>query len=247
MLMPEDVLMLMVASIAHDVDHMGLNNSFHFRAETPLGILSARTGASSVLEVHHCNIALEVLSCPEADVFAVLPSELAQELVKGLIDLVLATDMARHKEMVATWTASLVDCPYDPSMVHQRRLLIQLLLCSADISNIAKPFPICRRWALRVTEEFHAQGDTELSMLGKTSAPIFDRAQFSHLAQGQLGFIDYVGIEHFSLLAKVVPGTSFALSQLQRNRAQWADVLQQQQQQQTPTGTAPSPVEQPSK
>jgi len=46
-----------------------------------------------------------------------------------------------------------------------------------------------------------------------------------------------VGLDHFSLLAQVVPGTSFALTQLQRNRVQWADVLHQQQQQNSSGGS----------
>ena len=41
---------------------MGLNNSFHTKVETPLGFLSTASGTTSVLEVHHCNLALEILA-----------------------------------------------------------------------------------------------------------------------------------------------------------------------------------------
>ena len=55
-----DKFVLLVTAVLHDVDHMGLNNSFHLKAETPMGILVNCTGSLSVLEIHHCNIAMQV-------------------------------------------------------------------------------------------------------------------------------------------------------------------------------------------
>ena len=37
------------------------------------------------------------------------------------------------------------------------QLEMELILKCADISNVLKPFPVARRWALRVTDEFFAQ------------------------------------------------------------------------------------------
>merc|ERR1712176_1033339 len=56
-----DAFALLVSAFLHDIDHMGLNNSFHTKTETPLGFLHSESGASSVMEVHHCNLSLEVL------------------------------------------------------------------------------------------------------------------------------------------------------------------------------------------
>lgn len=39
-----------------------------------------------------------------------------------------------------------------------RALVLEVLMKSADLSNTAKPFPICRRWAVAVMEEFWGQG-----------------------------------------------------------------------------------------
>ena len=68
-------LALMTASIVHDVDHMGLNNSFHLKCDTPMGILSSSAGIESVLEIHHCKLAIEILSIPDHNVFHVLSEE----------------------------------------------------------------------------------------------------------------------------------------------------------------------------
>lgn len=60
---------LLICGLCHDVDHMGVNNSFHYKAETPLGILSNTIGSSSPLEVHHCNVTFEILQHPGCNVF----------------------------------------------------------------------------------------------------------------------------------------------------------------------------------
>ena len=38
---------------------------------------------------------------------------------------------------------------------------MQVLIKSADISNVLKPFAVARGWALRVMDEFFLQGDLE--------------------------------------------------------------------------------------
>ncbi|KPI88509.1 putative cAMP specific phosphodiesterase, partial [Leptomonas seymouri] len=45
---------LLVTALVHDLDHMGVNNSFYLKTDSPLGILSSASGNNSVLEVHHC-------------------------------------------------------------------------------------------------------------------------------------------------------------------------------------------------
>ena len=89
-------LALMTAAVVHDVDHMGLNNSFHLKCDTPMGILSSSAGIDSVLEIHHCNLAIELLSLPHHNVFGCLDDPDRTRAYKLLVDIILATDMARH-------------------------------------------------------------------------------------------------------------------------------------------------------
>jgi len=53
-------------------------------------------------------------------------------------------------------TLSLSRCP-SSEVSHQ--LEMELIMKSADLSNCGKAFPVAARWALRVTDEFYAEGD----------------------------------------------------------------------------------------
>lgn len=45
-----EIFALLLAAVCHDVDHHGLNNEFHKKDETPLGILYDER---HVMETHH--------------------------------------------------------------------------------------------------------------------------------------------------------------------------------------------------
>eukprot|EP01062_Namystynia_karyoxenos_P082096 TRINITY_DN917_c0_g6_i1.p1 TRINITY_DN917_c0_g6~~TRINITY_DN917_c0_g6_i1.p1 ORF type:complete len:1378 (+),score=480.69 TRINITY_DN917_c0_g6_i1:68-4135(+) len=212
---------MLVTALVHDIDHMGLNNSFHLKSETPMGMLSSSTGSTSILEVHHCNLAIEILSYPEYDVFCGL--EDSKPAYRALIDSVLATDMTHHKELMS-YAASLFENGFvagDPDHV---KTLMQISLKSADISNITKPFDISRLWAIAVTEEFYQQGDKEKE-LGQQVLPMFDREASQALANGQIGFIKFVGVPHFEAVQKVIPGLQWWLDNLKSNLAEWQEQL----------------------
>ena len=53
-----DVLGLIVASISHDLDHRGTNNSFQHKMNNPL----AKLYSTSTLERHHLNQCLLILT-----------------------------------------------------------------------------------------------------------------------------------------------------------------------------------------
>ncbi|RNC31332.1 cAMP phosphodiesterase, partial [Trypanosoma cruzi] len=83
-----DCFVLLVTALVHDLDHMGLNNSFYLKTDSPLGILSSASGNASVLEVHHCNLAVEILSDPDSDVFEGLDAADRTLAYRSMIDCV---------------------------------------------------------------------------------------------------------------------------------------------------------------
>ncbi|XP_012590418.1 PREDICTED: high affinity cGMP-specific 3',5'-cyclic phosphodiesterase 9A, partial [Condylura cristata] len=92
-----DILALMTASICHDLDHPGYNNTYQVNARTELAV---RYNDISPLENHHCAVAFRILARPECDIFANLPAEGFRQIRQAMITLILATDMARHAEIV---------------------------------------------------------------------------------------------------------------------------------------------------
>eukprot|EP01012_Entosiphon_sulcatum_P022794 TRINITY_DN27778_c0_g1_i1.p1 TRINITY_DN27778_c0_g1~~TRINITY_DN27778_c0_g1_i1.p1 ORF type:complete len:1139 (+),score=154.51 TRINITY_DN27778_c0_g1_i1:59-3475(+) len=210
---------LLVTAVLHDIDHMGLNNSFHLKADTPLGLLSAASGSQSVLEVHHCALAVELLSDSGCDMFGVFDDAKRTEAFRILIDLIMATDMARHGDFLKEW-AKLSQSGIDMENPQHRLLAMQMILKSADLSNVVKPFEISRSWAIAVTEEFYSQGDVEKSR-GLQIAPQFDRTK-TELPKAQLGFIAGVAKGHFAALAAVFPELQWCVTALSENAQRWA-------------------------
>ena len=128
----------------------------------------------------------------------------------------------RHEEICTDFESMCLD--YDVSDIAHRRSMLLLLLKAADISNITRPFPISKTWAQYVTSEFHWQGDTEKAV-GLDVTPMFNRQNGIELAQGQIGFMDNVGIPMYELLVKGIPELQPIVDQLTRNRDTWKNEL----------------------
>merc|ERR1719217_1989170 len=71
-----------------------------------------------------------------------------------------------------------------------KKMVLNLLLHAADISNPCKPWRTCRAWALRVLEEFFAQGDQEKA-LGIPVQMLNDREKVNR-PNSQIGFIEFI-------------------------------------------------------
>ncbi|GET87340.1 cAMP specific phosphodiesterase, putative [Leishmania tarentolae] len=215
---------LLVTALVHDLDHMGVNNSFYLKTDSPLGILSSASGNNSVLEVHHCSLAIEILSDPAADVFEGLSGEDVAYAYRALIDCVLATDMARHGDLLKVFN-EMARKGYDVDHQESRRMVMETLIKAGDVSNVTKPFETSRMWAIAVTEEFYRQGDMEKEK-GVEVLPMFDRSKNNELARGQIGFIDFVAGKFFrDIVGDLFHGMQWCVDTLESNRARWQNIL----------------------
>ena len=215
---------LLVTALVHDLDHMGVNNSFYLKTDSPLGILSSASGNNSVLEVHHCNLAIEILSDPSCDVFEGLSEENVTYAYRCMIDCVLATDMARHAELQKVFDDMVHDGFKKDDEAH-RRMVMETLMKAGDVSNVTKPFEMSRMWAMAVTEEFYRQGDMEKEK-GVKVQPMFDRSKNNELARGQIGFIDFVVGKYFKdIVGPLLHGMQWCIDTVNANRAQWQAIL----------------------
>ncbi|XQJ26004.1 cAMP specific phosphodiesterase, putative [Leishmania guyanensis] len=223
-LMELDCYVLLITALVHDLDHMGVNNSFYLKTDSPLGILSSASGNNSVLEVHHCSLAIEILSDPTADVFEGLGGDDVAYAYRSLIDCVLATDMAKHSDELKSFI-EVVTGGFDMENEAHRRLVMQTLIKAGDVSNVTKPFETSRMWAMAVTEEFYRQGDMEKEK-GVEVLPMFDRSKNTELARGQIGFIDFVAGKFFrDIVGSFFHGMQWCVDTVTSNRAKWQDIL----------------------
>jgi hypothetical protein len=74
-----------------------------------------------------------------------------------MISVILATDMACHFEWVNKFSTQLETKGSKVEEPGERRLLMNIIVHCADISNVAKPYVISRKWSDRVFEEFLLQ------------------------------------------------------------------------------------------
>lgn len=139
-------------------------------SQSPLALLY---NDKSVLESHHCATAFRILKdnpalnmwdslSPQQYACSVLVCELCrwQEFRSNVVELVLATDMGRHLDILAEFntrvSAGLI--LQDVSKSKSDRLLImKIALKCADISNVAREFNTYMKWSAMLTEEFFAQ------------------------------------------------------------------------------------------
>lgn len=247
-----DHLLVMVAAAIHDVGHPGRNNLFLTKTMAPLAVTY---NDKSVLENMHLAKSFETMQKDEeTNWFALLPRshrdedgnaspDLQQYVRRGLIDMVLATDMTKHAEQVqkVELLAEAMACkdestPASSSGSHaskqealeKKLCLLECTLHAADISNPCKPRPIMLQWTERVLEEFWAQGDEERA-LGVDISPLCDRESGRKtVPKGQIGFINFVIQPFYSPLAEVIPEVQEALDELMKNRSFWEEMEREQ-------------------
>ena len=228
----QEVFTLLLTCIVHDIDHMGLNSTFHTKAETPLGVLTSLTGSKSALEVHHATIAIELIT--EEKLLDDMDKKDRSAILRSMVDLILNTDMAVHGQLMEQFNTTLLPrtaegatCCCDMSAPAEvRRLAMIMLMKACDISNPAKPFDLSRKWGINVMEEFYRQGDEERAQ-GLDVTPMFDRDKKVQLAKSQIGFIQFVAGPFFNRVATCFPQLVFLNENVKSNVSRWNDVLEQ--------------------
>eukprot|EP01138_Halocafeteria_seosinensis_P014627 gb/GECG01014932.1/.p1 GENE.gb/GECG01014932.1/~~gb/GECG01014932.1/.p1 ORF type:complete len:1457 (+),score=166.57 gb/GECG01014932.1/:1-4371(+) len=95
MLLPIEQLSLMLAALAHDVDHPSVSNSFLASADSELAL---QYNDCSVLENYHASIACRVIK--EVKLLEDIPKEDSRRSRNIIIQSILATDMSKHFDLI---------------------------------------------------------------------------------------------------------------------------------------------------
>lgn len=208
---------LMVSAICHDANHDGFTNVYNVKAETPLGILFKN---QSVMETHHCTISIEIISKEECNLFETLNAEDYKKMWNLIIQLILATDMARHFDLLKQFAALKDSNQFSLDIPENRILLMQLILKCGDISNVSRPFLLADKWCDVLCEEFFRQGDLEMANGMEYTSPLNDR---SHLdkPKSQIGFYSFVCLPLYQATARAIPKLDVNVQQVQSNLAIW--------------------------
>ncbi|NXQ98111.1 PDE9A phosphodiesterase, partial [Sagittarius serpentarius] len=193
-----DILILMTAAVCHDLDHPGYNNTYQINARTELAV---RYNDISPLENHHCAVAFQIISQPEYNIFANVDQDQFKQIRQGIITLILATDMARHAEILDSFKEKMENFDYS-NEEHMTCLKMVLIKC-CDISNEVRPMEVAEPWVDCLLEEYFMQSDREKSE-GLPVAPFMDRDKVTK-PTAQIGFLKFVLIPMFETVTKLFP------------------------------------------
>mmetsp|Transcript_72262 Transcript_72262/g.197867 ORF Transcript_72262/g.197867 Transcript_72262/m.197867 type:complete len:433 (+) Transcript_72262:1737-3035(+) len=204
-------LSLMLAALGHDVDHPGVNNAFMISTTSRLALLYNDV---SVLENHHAATVCLLLSEKENDVLGHMAPEERRACRKIMIKSILATDMAKHADMVK----DLSECAAQSRAVEPVDVT-QHFLHLADLGNCVVAWEHSKRWAHRVCEETTAQLRRETAL----GLPVPPQAKMDaytdpEMAARQLVFLDGWVRPLFRAAALIFPGIKCRLDQIETNR-----------------------------
>ncbi|XP_063772224.1 3',5'-cyclic-AMP phosphodiesterase 4C isoform X2 [Pseudophryne corroboree] len=233
-----EIMAVIFASAIHDVDHPGVSNQFLINTNSELALMYNDV---SVLENHHLAVGFKLLQEENCDIFQNLTKKQRQTLRKMVIDMVLATDMSKHMNLLAD-LKTMVETKKVTSLgvllldnYSDRIQVLQNMVHCADLSNPTKPLELYRQWTDRIIVEFFHQGDREREK-GMEISPMCDKHNAS-VEKSQVGFIDYIVHPLWETWADLVhPDAQDILDTLEDNREWYQSMI--------PQSPSPPPEEQ---
>ncbi|KAF8636892.1 hypothetical protein AX17_003144 [Amanita inopinata Kibby_2008] len=212
-LQPEEIFILYIAAIGHDVGHPGFSNYFMKVAEAPL---SKIYDGQSPLEQMHCQLLLRIMQHHGLAALFNHPTK-GTHLRKLLWSSVLATDMSVHNDFMDRLRLNL---DHEQGTLCSRQILIsQALLKCADISNPSRPYPVSQYWATALMQEWAKQAMYERSLAFKPS--VQESTSPLKEAKSQVFFIENFAHPLLDMTTKAVPEMGRYLEECARNKSLW--------------------------
>ncbi|KAL4092025.1 hypothetical protein QTP88_026607 [Uroleucon formosanum] len=221
-LTPLEIMASLIAAVAHDLDHPGVNQPFLIATSNHLATLYENT---SVLENHHWRSAIGCLL--ESHVAEKL-SPIRQDLESQISSLILATDITRQPEFLKKFNNYLENDELDMKDPELRHFILQIALKCADISNPCRPWDVSRKWSLKVCDEFFRQGDYE-RQLGLPVTDICDRYN-NTVPKIQTVFFKFMVLPLFNLWHKFLDTklSHSMMENLRKNQQQWEELRERE-------------------
>ncbi|NXY16508.1 PDE5A phosphodiesterase, partial [Atrichornis clamosus] len=220
-----ETLALLIATLSHDLDHRGVNNSYIQRSEHPL----AQLYCHSIMEHHHFDQCLMILNSPGNQILSSLSIEEYKATLKMIKQAILATDLALYIKRRGEFFELLRKKQFNWEDPTQKELFLAMLMTACDLSAITKPWPVQQRIAELVATEFFDQGDKERKELNIEPTDLMNREKKNKIPSMQVGFIDAVCLQLYEALTHVSEACSPLLDGCRKNRQKWQALAEQQE------------------
>uniref|UniRef100_A0A4W5QQS6 Phosphodiesterase n=1 Tax=Hucho hucho TaxID=62062 RepID=A0A4W5QQS6_9TELE len=218
-----ETLALMIATLSHDLDHRGVNNSYIQRSDHPL----AQLYCHSTMEHHHVDQCLMILNSPGNQILSSLSLDEYKATLKMIERAILATDLALYMKRRGEFFELTKNSQFVWDDDYHKDLLRSMLMTACDISAITKPWPVQKRIAELVATEFFEQGDKEREELNIEPIDLMNRDKQDKIPSMQVSFIDAICTQLYETLASMSESCSPLLEGCQKNRQNWKILAEQ--------------------
>ncbi|XP_047126278.1 cGMP-dependent 3',5'-cyclic phosphodiesterase isoform X2 [Hydra vulgaris] len=210
---------LLAASLCHDIDHRGTNNSFQVSSHSVLASLYSSAG--SVLERHHFAQAMCIIQTESCNIFETFSQEDYSRALDLMQLMILATDLANHFK-ISSQIDKLISTGLNKNDKNHIDLMLSLFMTTADLSDQTKPWESTFSVSDLLYAEFFAQGDQEKS-LGYTPIQMMDREKAS-IPELQFVFLSKIAMPIYQKLSSLFPETTSILSCINDNMNRWKEM-----------------------
>ncbi|OAF71378.1 hypothetical protein A3Q56_00851 [Intoshia linei] len=221
-----DLFSLIFAAAIHDVDHKGLSNSFLSKTNLEFAILY---NDNSILENHHLATSFAYLQNEDLNFIKSFSISEKSKFRRTVIDIVLATDMSKHMNLLSEMTTFLetkVEKNSEISLTkyNEKIIVLKNLVHCADLGNPTMELPVYQHWVKAIMAELFSQGDIEKS-LGMTTSPMCDRETAS-IEMNQISFINVIVIPIWDIWSQLVhPHADFIMKQINVNKEYYQSII----------------------
>lgn len=218
-----EMVAIILAHIAHDVGHPGYTNRFliNFQDDLAMQCNTYIDNDISILENMHASLTFSILRTEKFNILSELEPDQFILTRKWLIELILATDMGKHFELLRLFKSNSYE-KKSFSNADIRLEVLKILIKAADIGHSAKMIDIHKKWSLLISEEFFRQGDIEKES-GKPVSMYCDR-DTTFVPKSQIGFLKNIALPLYENLGGFLDSEGFShncVEQIRGNISSW--------------------------
>ncbi|OMJ68339.1 hypothetical protein SteCoe_34247 [Stentor coeruleus] len=216
---PIETLACIISGLAHDIGHPGVTSRYLIQTRDPLAI---QFNDISVLENMHCAIIYQLLNKAGHNILEKVEADDWTLCRKIIIEMILATDMAKHFEILGRFRARACTlCDLNLDKIDDKILVLATGLKCADIGHSAKYNYLHQKWSGMVMEEFFKQGDLEKSK--KLPVSMYCDRITTNIPKSQAGFLKNICLPLYDAWAKYhsMEAITKTLEELRKNIEYW--------------------------
>ncbi|KAK6636651.1 hypothetical protein RUM43_010313 [Polyplax serrata] len=215
---PMEAVTLILAALCHDVDHMGVTNSFlMLKNDLKFQLYEDICG-----EAHRFEVAM--LSIQASNVLLKFSSENYQTITKNLRKLMISLDLSVHFQNRMQILHLLNADTFNWSNPDHRFLSMSMVLMCADKCFIFKHFENVKKFTTNFYKELQHQGDLERAMEFEP-LPILDRSKSDSIPENQVLLTTIILIPVIDIVILLFPQLSMLKEMASQTLDKWKEIL----------------------